>query len=291
MAQSPGNFLSSKPTATILAWPKGQTSDQVAATLEHAGFGTYESNQLVRRETPFFMGRVKPEFERNSAPILNAGGIHTLVLTQDQIDSVPKPFLAKSLHATANSQRPFYVVEPWRGDGTSLNLDEIFLIVRASVGRTRSTVEAQPRGLSGHPGALLMPYEAAVVHAVADDLFVPQSTKSVVANATEVIEMFRLDGTRVRINSDKFNFDLLGKSKGLTDRQNVDTLMLRLSEQATNAEIDLEFRKFKAPPNTIKTHTVDIGNTTTKNIDAWPSFEFYAVWRYLIQRVVCGLEP
>lgn len=291
MAQSPGNFLSSKPTATILAWPKGQTSDQVAATLERAGFGTYESNQLVRRETPFFIGRVKPEFERNSAPILNAGGIQTLVLTQDQIDSVPKPFLARSLHAAPNSQRPFYVVEPWRGDGTSLNLDEVFLIVRASVGRSRSTVESQPRGLSHNPGAVLMPYEAAVIHAVTEELHVPQTTKSVVANATEVIEMFRLDGTRVRVNSDKFNFEVLGKSRGLTDRQNVDTLMLLLSEQAINAEIDLEFRKFKAPPNTIKTHTVDIGNATTKSIDAWPSFEFYAVWRYLIQRVICGLEP
>ena len=290
MAQSPGNFLSSKPTATILAWPKGQTSEQVVATLERAGFGTYESNQLVRRETPFFMGRVKEEFERHSAPILSAGGIQTLVLTQDQIDSVPKPFLAKSLHPAPDSQRPFYVVEPWRGDGTSLNLDEIFLIVRASVGRSRSTVEAQPRGLSHNP-AMLMPYEAAVIHAIADDDLVPRSTKTVVANATEVIEMFRLDGTRVRVNSDKFSFEVLGKSKGLTDRQNVDTLMLLLSEQAANAEIDLEFRKFKAPPNTIKTHSVDMGNTTIKNTDAWPSFEFYAVWRYLVQRVNCGLEP
>lgn len=290
MAQSPGN--SPKLTATILAWPAGQTTDQVAVTLDRAGFGEYESRQLVRREAPFFLGRVKPDFDRSAQPILEAGGIQTLVLTQDQIDAVPKPLLARSLHRALGAPKPLFMVEPWRGDGTALLMDEVYLIIRASVGRSKSTVEAMPRSFNTTPGALLLPGEAALEYAISANQHEPQFIKSIVTDAAEVIELFRLDGTRVRVNSEKFNFEVLAQSKGITDRQNTDSLMLVLSELAVNAEIDLDFRKFKAPPNTIKTHSsLGVAGANVKTVDAWPSFEFYSVWRYLVQRVRCGLTP
>ena len=283
---------SSKPTATILAWPAGQSDDQILAILQRAGFGEYESKQLSRREAPFFLGRVKPDFASVTQPVLETAGIQSLVLTQEQIDSVPKFLLSKNLHAAIGAPRPVFAVEPWRGEGTILNMDDVFLIIRASVGRSKSTVEAMPRSFNTTPGALLLPGEAAVEYALSSGQHEPQFSKTIVTDAAEVIEMYRLDGTRVRVNSEKFNFEILGKSKGITDRQNVDSLMLLLSELAVNAEIDLDFRKFKAPPNTIKSQArLGVTGAAVKTVDAWPSFEFYSVWRYLVQRVRCGLTP
>ena len=292
MGTTPRSMAISRKFATILSWPQEQRAEQVAATLQRAGYGGYEANQLVKRDAPFLLGRVQGEWVKECLPQLLNGGVKAVVFAQEQMESVPAPMQAKSLVAAIGAPKAMYAVEAWRGAGTSLVMDEVFLIVRASVGKTKTTVESAMRSGLGRAGVLIAP-ELVIAHELSKTpATLGSSPRVTVHGAAEVVELYRLDGTRIRVNSEKFSFDVLGSDRSLTDRASVDTLMLKLSEQAQNAEIDLHFGKFRAPADTIKTHSsVGVAGASVKSTDMWPSFEFYSQWRYLIQRVRCGLEP
>ena len=284
--------------ATVRKWPPGLDSAGVVALLTKAGIGAYECNQLVKRTPPFLLGRVTRQFMLDVMPRLEAAGVCVSVLTEDHFDRVPKAVLAKSLLPALGAPKPLYAVEAWRGQATSLLMEEVVLLVRASVLQqtTRTQIESSPRGIGGTYAHPMLGLEGAIVAEALDpdeaDFGGVSKTTTTSGGAAEVVDMYRLDGTRIRIHAQKFNFEMLGSSRGKTGRDNLDQLMVKLGEEAANAEIDLEFAQFKAPPGLSSTKSVpDISGANVSRIDQWPSFEFYSLWRYLLMRIECGLEP
>jgi hypothetical protein len=83
---------------------------------------------------------------------------------------------------------------------------------------------------------------------------------------------------RVRINCDKFNWDVLGKAKGMSDNENADKLALRLADEAPNAAAELGFTQFRDS----STPAIGTGWSATASggarMDQSPAFEFYSAW-------------
>ena len=102
-------------------------------------------------------------------------------------------------------------------------------------------------------------------------------------SVTEIMDLYLRDGSRIRINGDKFGFDVLGEGKGYTDRQNMDKLAVMLSERAPRAIVDLNFREFRCPPDILTSYFRSAEGRVRLTVEA-PAFDFYSVWAALMYR-------
>ena len=109
-------------------------------------------------------------------------------------------------------------------------------------------------------------------------------SKSTTFSSSHMLDLYVRNGTRVRINGDKFNFDVLGHGKSYSDLQNMDLLATRLGTEAPNAVIDTSFKNFKCPADVLSDAFAVVGESSVRrNNDASP-FDFYSAWTYLANK-------
>ncbi len=291
---------------SIGAWPKGWGERERHAALVQAGMPGPDAVAIAKRTAPLVVRRMQGAVGRAMIAGLEAQGVQAFGLCSDEWERAVEATPAKTLRAAIGAPRPMYVVESWRPrvfTNVTLVMDQVFLIIRATVTRqeTRTVVDPTSGPMGGHmlgmgdPGQMLAYGMAGAVGglaygAMSDSEDLVTRTSSTRSSGDHVIEMYLMDGTRVRINSAKFNFEVLGKQKGITDRENTDMLMLKLSEEAPHAMIDFGFETFRPPQNLTMASTSNWGaNTTVKTVDPWPAYEFYSVWRYVMARREAGL--
>lgn len=291
---------------SIATWPTGWDVAQRQKALVAAGMQGPDAAVVAKRASPMVVRRLESAAGEKMIQALERQGVHAFGLSNQEWDRAVEATPAKTLRAAIGAPKPMYQVEAWRPrvfSDVTLVMEQVFLIIRATVMKqeTQTTVEPAGGPFGGHslgfgdPGYMLahsaggalggLAYEAAKDP---EDRVAKSSNTRV--HGDHVIEMYMMDGSRVRINSAKFNFEVLGDQKGITDRENMDMLMLRLSEEATHAIIDFGFESFRPPHNLTATTTSSWGaNTTVKTVDPWPAFEFYSVWRYVMARREAGL--
>ncbi len=109
---------------------------------------------------------------------------------------------------------------------------------------------------------------------------------------SQILDVYLLDHTLLRINSDRVSFDVLGKDRGFSATENVDKVAVLLGSQAPQALVDTGFGRFRPPANLgVNTTLGGMGNTPTVQHDESGSFDFYSGWIYTINRGLAGRRP
>ncbi|MBC7770992.1 MAG: hypothetical protein H7210_00720 [Pyrinomonadaceae bacterium] len=196
-----------------------------------------------------------------------------------KLEELPVPVAAKRLIPAENAPHPMYMCETWREGGIGFLASDLFLIVRAQL---RKTVRGEVQTDTYHQ----LDYSPVVGMYATTKTEVFRNDKTKI---THIMDLYLKDGRRIRINSDKFNFDLLGSERGLTDTENIDKLACRLAEESPECLIDVGFEKFVAPTMLLKGLRAERKRNDELRNDN-PVFEFYTGWAFLLSRVRAARE-
>ena len=268
-----------KAYVSIIEW-SGLLDEAARITLltRVLGMDGYHARQAVRRGVPQVVLRTDVDKAEAALDSFHAVGVLAFAPTQSQLDERADFHAAKPL--TAGSAAT-YLAEAWRAEPRTFDAARTFLLVRASLRSTEkksivdqgSAIAAAALATSGMPPIGHTDFEG--------DIDAAQSRSR--TTLTEIIDLHQADGTRIRLNGDKFSFDVLGDARGYTDRDNMDKLAVRLSEQASRAIVDLDFRQFRCPPSILRTYYQSALGRVRRTVEA-PAFDFYSVWVALMYR-------
>jgi hypothetical protein len=248
---------------SIIEWPPGQhPSEQAKALAGAADLDPYLATMAIRRGFPQVVLRTDPLTAERAVERLHEIGVIALACRQEDLARHGAPKRIKRLVPTGDLMVHSYTCEMWRDPEITLNTADIFLIVRATLAATQSRTapDSSPRASSlGVPG-MRAP--------------VRLSTTS----TTEMLDLYLNEGKCLRIDADKFNFDVLGEHKQLTEHLNAEALLQRLRSQAPQAIIDTSFGDFRCPPDIIRAHFSFAGHSSTTRATEAPAFDFYSTW-------------
>jgi len=271
---------------TVIRWPSGwQQPERIGALVAALGLDPYDAEMVATRPAPLPVGILTLEQPRDAAWILREKRVAALAVSSKEIDDLADPTKAKRLVVPAGEPPGFYMVEPWRGEGRGLSLGRVVLMVRGRIVRSKTTTTvdtSDPYFMLDMVGGR----EGRVARELLDDG--TGAAKGLIresrdAGSTEVLDLWLEDGSCVRVDGRKFNFDVLGK-KGHCDAQNSAALGLMLAEQAPTAEVDQGFSDFR-PPTAFRVPLVSRGVVTVSRDDS-PMFDFYSRWNFIVPRAV-----
>jgi len=264
---------------TIIRWPEnfGSTA-KLEAVVAATGLDPHTAGQRIAKGVPAVIHRVHASLADEVMAPLKQRRVPAMMLSQRALDRVPEPLLAKRLSQAVGTKEPMYLSEIWRAEQFGFKASDLFMIVRAKLRRkTRGEVEVHET-TQAHVGLAGGIYMTPSFETVRNDR----------TSTSELLDLYFVDGRRLRINGDKFNFDVLGKERGFTDTENMDRLACRLAEQAPMCLVDMNFDSFVCPPLLIKGWNRAGGKDDLRNDT--PAFDFYSVWRYLFNRATSGGE-
>jgi hypothetical protein len=142
--------MSDRAYITIVRWPSAFTREEMAAALVDAlGMDPYHAAQRATHPLPLVVARVDAPLAENVLARFRARRVSAFSLTHAYLRALPRPFLVKRLVPALGAAEPMYMAEPWRGDPTGFRTRDLFLIVRAAVDRTKTTVELDSSGSLG----------------------------------------------------------------------------------------------------------------------------------------------
>jgi hypothetical protein len=275
--------MSGRAYITIVRWPKAFTlEDRLKALAESMGLDPYMAGLRAVQDPPFVGGLVDESVAPDIVARFKSHGTLAFALTQTHIERLPRPIPVKRLVPALGCAEPMYMVDVWRGESTGLKSSDIFLLVRGTIDRssTRTTVTTQ--GITRQAGGM------AAVAGIGFGLALPGTAEvshTTQSKLSQVLDVYLSDRTCFRINSDRINFDVLGKDRGFTATENVDKLALRLAAEAPTAIVDTGFGRFKPPPDVQIESTRSASNdSSTRDRDEGSAFDFYSGWIYTINR-------
>ncbi len=267
-------------TITVLNWPAGTTREGAAAILVEAiGLDPFIANQRAAKPPPMVVARVVEPVGRSVMQTLKERKTPAFMLRDADVRRLPPPVLAKRLMAAEGAPRPMYMVEAWRGDGMPVMMDDVYCIVRGRIGKASVGPAQVDADVYSDPDTGATVIEGSV-----------KRTRS--SRLSDMIDLWMFDRAhaeeregktvygikRVRINCDKFNWDVLGDEKGMSDNENADKLSLRLAGQAHSAAVEIGFAQFRDS----STPAIGSGWSGTMSggsrLDQGPAFDFYSAW-------------
>lgn len=276
---------------TVIRWPSGwQQPERVEALVAALGLDPYDAQMAATRATPMPVGILTLEQAKDAARVLREKRVPALAVSSKEIDNLDEPLRAKRLVAPLGGPPGLYMVEPWRGEGRGLSLNQVVLMVRGKLVRSKTTtaVDASDPDLAA---LMIGGVEGMVVSHWLNDGKTPAGAiqrEVRDAGSTEVLDLWLDDGSCVRVDGRKFNFDVL-VNKGHSDAQNSAALALLLAEQAPTAEVDLGFSEFR-PPSAFRVPTVTRGTVSVSRDDS-PLFEFYSRWKFIVSSALRRAKP
>jgi hypothetical protein len=260
---------------SIVRWPKDcdeqSRTDILSAAL---GLAPIDARQKALLPTPFVAGRLAEEAAQRALESLRSHGIIACAPTDEQIAGVQKPRRIKRLTPAPDAPSPMYFAEFWYDEESrGLVTSDIALFIRAKIDRTTRRLDSSQQSSSGAAFALMGP-TAAVFNAMNEE----GPARTTRFKFTELLEIYLKDGTRFRIDGDKFGYELLGADKGYTDADNMDRVAVRLAAEAPRAIIDTGFATFRPPPGAVREHVQATSASVVRRRDETPAFDFYAAW-------------
>lgn len=262
---------------TITRWPDRMDADRIVeALVTVAGVDPYYAQQRLAGGAPAVIQRIDASVARHITDQLRARGVPAIAPTLTQIRALAPPIPAKRLAPALGAPEPMFLCEPWRGEPFGFPAKSIAVMVRARLTMSRKSAPRRERtGMTYNPivGAVVPRYESV------------QDSRSSLHDA---LDIYLRDRRRVRCHGDKFNFDVLGASKGFTDNENMDKLAVMLAESAPRAIVDLGFSDFSCP-----TLIADLSRTSSNGAvskDNHPMFDFYSPWIVLVHSALAASE-
>lgn len=270
---------------SIVEWPGGVSeADQARALAAAAEMDPYHATLAVRRGFPQVIARLDALTAELAVERLREHRVVAFAPRQSSLEQHARARRIKSLSPALGSSPPMYLCEMWRDDQAVLNTADLFLIVRATLRAGESRTSRDPAAslnsaaagyvIGGLPGAMLASHASGGV----------QRTTS--TSLTEIMDLYLRDGTRMRINADKFSFAVLGPDMGFSDRQNAALLLKRLRHDAPRAIVDTSFEHFRCPPDIVRSHFSDLGNSAVSRTTEAPAFDFYSPWCAMMYRAL-----
>lgn len=263
---------------SLLRWPEGASAVEKAnALVSILGMDPYQAGLAVRRRFPQVVQRIRHDQSTPLLGELDARGISAFAPTRARMRQVAGALYIRVLRPAIGAPQPMYECEPARGDRFALLAPDIALLVRASV----ASIET---GTAGHSGAWNMPSDISAPQSAvlgAAGLNTMSSARSARTRISEVLDIYLRDGKHLRIDADRFNFDLLGEHRPQTDRQRTDALARRLASEAPGALLDQAFGDFHCPPDLVRTHHAGAGEADARRSAAMAAFDFYSAWTWL----------
>jgi hypothetical protein len=268
---------------TIVRWPKGFTAQQrLEALADSMGIDPYMAGLRAVHETPFVGGLVDELVAPDIVERFKKYGVIAFALTQTHIQRLPHPKLVKRLVPALGCAEPMYMAEFWRDEASGLKSQDIFLLVRGTVDRSSVRTSVTNKGLTRQSGGL------GAIAGIGFGLAipgVPEVSHHTETKLSQILDIYLADRSLLRINSDRINFDVLGKDRGFTATENVDKLATRLAAEAPSAIIDTGFARFKPPADVeVESFRAASNGSSTRQRDEGSAFDFYSGWIYTINR-------
>ncbi len=264
----------------VIAWPEGWAEhDRVLALAATLGQDPSDARMAARKEPPAIVQRMDARDAAECLRALRGHGVRCFGATDTQIESMPAPRLARRLVAGEGR----YTAELWRESSpVTFRAMDVALIVRAKI-RTQ-TRSVQPESGS----SIMMSTEIGAVSALHDYAsgMSPRRTSSV--RTSDLLDLHLMRGpshARLRINGDKFNFDILGALKGFSDHENIEKLAMKLLADAPEALVDTGFARFGMEIRSTQRASV-VGTKITRTRSNASPFEFYSAWCWLLHRAI-----
>jgi hypothetical protein len=254
--------------------------DRLKALADSMGIDPYMAGLRAVQEPPFVGGLVDETVAPDIIARFKSHGTLAFALTQTHIQRLPRPLPVKRLVPALGAADPMYMVELWRAEPTGLKSSDIFLLVRGTIDRTSS--RTQVTGNGSMMRSMGMGVGLGIGMGIPGGVEVSHNTQS---KFSQLLDIYLNDRTLLRINSDRINFDVLGKDRAFTATENVDKLATRLATEAPNAIVDMGFARFKPPPD-VEVESTRTGSleSTTRDRDEGSAFDFYSGWIYTINR-------
>jgi len=264
---------------SVIAWPDLMPGQDRIALVERAvGMDRFLAEQAVRRSVPGILRRMDlPDAKRALATLREAGAV-AFGPKQSAFENRADFHAAKRLISGSGTS---FLAEAWRGEPVVFDAADITVLVRASLRTTKAgPIERESPGVAP---IVLNPYTHNAGRVASDlaDEVEQAAARQTRLNLTEIIDLHLADGSRIRLNGDKFGFDVLGDKRGYTDKQNMDRLAVLLSEKAPRAVVDLDFRTFRVPAD-IQAQLSTAHRGPARIRTESQAFEFYSVWAALM---------
>lgn len=268
-------MIADKAYLSILDWPDAMDdAARAAAIARSTGLDAYQAGLAVKRGFPQVVLRMDPPAADRAADLLHAAGATAVAPRQSEMAAQGLARRVKSLSPALGAPEPLYACEMWRDEPDVLRPRELALIVRGTVVSTERRVSGGSSGVAGPASYALAGIGGAMVAAAMDST----PTTSTKIRTAEILDLYPCSGGRLRIDSDKFNFEVLGPVRGVSDRESMSRLVERLRREAPRALYDDGFAAFRCPPDTIRTHFIDTAGPAVRKTDQAPAFEFYSTW-------------
>src|SRR5262249_45283047 len=88
--------------------------------------------------------------------------------------------------------------------------------------------------------------------------------------------------TCIRLDTEKFSFDILGDEKDYTEAANFRKVSDLFRAQAPKAIFDEGFERFRPPADVLTRHSREVGSSVKTRSDTKPAFDFYSPWRVIL---------
>ncbi len=267
---------------SVIDWPDSLDPESRAhALVTAAGLDLFTARQRVARGTPQVIARLPESRARGGLDVLHRAGATAFAPIRDDFAAFKAPLRAKRIAPAEGAPEPMYMVEAWRGEGRGMLARDLFVLVRARVTRARTVVSPDPNDAR--------PLLRQVARSMGVPLPIGSADRQSMNTAgslsiTEFLDVHLADGSRIRINGDKFSFDVLGAERSYTDRENMDRLALSLARSAPGAMVDTAFARFSCPPDITRDTWTDTGAGAIHARDDGPAFDFYSCWACLMYR-------
>lgn len=273
---------------SILEWPKAWTeADRARMLVDAAGLDEYTARLAARRGVPQIARWMDPDEAALAVGRLAATGVRAIAPDSDAMRTAGAPRRARRLSAAIGAD--MYQCEMWRGEAATLRMDRVVLFVLAQLRKAERRVSQDPtRRRAMVTGMAVGGVEGALLGAA---LTGPAASATTRTTVSHVLDIYTGDGQRLRIDSDKFGFDVLGPERGVTDRESMSRLVERFARQAPRAPFDRGFESFACPADVVRTHFTDAGSDAVTRTSETPAFEFYSAWVWAVFRAGGATAP
>jgi hypothetical protein len=249
----------------------------ITALAEAAGVDPFHAGQRLAKDVmPCVIGRIDASVASDVVVELRGRGVHAIAPTSAQLRNFAPPIRAKRLVPAIGAPEPMYMCEPWRDEAFGFTAREVGIIVRARLTKTQ-----KGPARTEQTGAFYDPFSGAVVAEY-------ETVRDTRSSISDILDIYLRNRRRIRCCGDKFNFDMLGASRGYTDNENMDKLSVMIAESAPKAVVDLGFSDFTCPPAVASAYRTSSGGAAMK--DDNPVFDFYSPWIVQVFRALAASE-
>ncbi len=276
---------------TVLGYPPDMSArEQVVALSEALRVDEYTANIASRSPVPAIVKTCSEKDGDEAVRVLGELGISAFAATRRHIERFSNPVEARRLMPALGAPSPMYAVEPLRPrlhEGGSLVMKDVVVMIVGNIRVTQSeSTPADPATGVGYLQLGIVSPEAAavgyVMNRASDEVTVPGSNISKRTSDRYLLDVYTREGRCVRIDTDKFSYDLLGDRKDYTERGNLSLVCERLRSEAPQSIFDVGFPNFRPPPDVLTQKSRLAGHAVRTVNDNKPAFDFYSPWRVLL---------